>query len=152
MTFHKWLYRKGRPNLLARALNRGWATLHALGIAPNYLVTLAVVGRRTGRTISFPLVMVVVAGERYLVSMLGAETAWVRNVRAANGQAVLRHGKSERVRLEEVPVEQRGRILHAYLQKAPGARPHVPIDKDASVEAFAAVAAQFPVFCVKAAD
>jgi deazaflavin-dependent oxidoreductase (nitroreductase family) len=56
---------------MARALNRLSATVHALGVAPDYLVTLEVTGRRSGRPISFPLVMVVVDGERYLVSMLG---------------------------------------------------------------------------------
>ncbi len=148
---HRWLYRGGHPHALAQALNRGWATLHALGIAPNYLVTLEVTGRRSGRTISFPLVMAVVDGERYLVSMLGADAAWVRNVRAAGGQAVLRHGQTERVRLEEVAVEQRGPILKAYLRRAPGARPHVPVDVDAPLAEFEAIAAQFPVFRVLAA-
>ena len=68
--FKRWLYRGHRPNALARALNRGWATVYALGIAPNYLVTLEVAGRRSGRAISFPLVMAAVDGQRYLVSML----------------------------------------------------------------------------------
>ena len=83
--------------------------VHALGIAPNYLVTLEVVGRRSGRAISFPLVMAVVDGERYLVSMLGSDVAWVRNLRAANGHALLRHGSTERVRLDEIPVKERAR-------------------------------------------
>ncbi len=149
--WHRWLYRGGHPNALARAMNRGWAIVHALGVAPNYLVTLEVTGRRSGRTISFPLAMTVVDGERYLVSMLGADSAWVRNVRAANGQAVLRHGRTERVRLEEVPVEQRAPVLKAYLPRARGAQPHLPVAKDAPLEDFEAIAAQFPVFRVLAA-
>jgi hypothetical protein len=60
--FERWLYRGHRPNAVARLLNRAWAAVNALGIAPNYLVTLEVVGRRSGRAISFPLVMVVVDG------------------------------------------------------------------------------------------
>ena len=144
--YHRWLYRGGRPNLLARLLNRGWAALHSLGIAPNFMVTLEVVGRRSGKVISFPLAMVVVDGERYLVSMLGNETAWVKNVRAANGSARLRHGRTEQVLLEELAVEKRGPVLKAYLQRARGARPHLPVDKDAPVEAFEAIAGQFPVF------
>lgn len=144
------LYRGNRPQGLARILNRGWAMVHALGIAPNYLVTLEVVGRRSGRAISFPLVMPVVDGQRYLVSMLGSEVAWVRNLRAAGGEAVLRHGRTERVRLEEIPVAERAPVLKRYLQRAPGARPHVPVDKDAPLEAFAAIAAQIPVFRVDA--
>ncbi len=64
--FKRWLYRDGHPNILARAINRGWGAVHSLGIAPNYLVTLEVKGRRSGRTISFPLAMAVIDGERYL--------------------------------------------------------------------------------------
>ena len=150
--FKRWLYRGGRPNALARALNAGWAAIYALGIAPNYLVTLEVKGSRTGRTISFPLAMVTMDGERYLVSMLGKEAAWVHNVHAAQGYAVLRHGKTEQVRLMPVDIEQRPRILKAYLRRTPGARPHIPVDKDAPLEAFAAVAADFPVFRVLSAD
>jgi hypothetical protein len=48
--------------------------------------------RRSGRTICFPLVMAMVGGEHYLVSMLGQNANWVRNVRAAGGDAILRHG------------------------------------------------------------
>ncbi len=77
MNLAKWLYRGGRPNRVAMLLNRCSVAIHALGVAPNYLVTLDVRGRRSGRRISLPLVMAVVEGERYLVSMLGAEVDWV---------------------------------------------------------------------------
>jgi len=150
MTVKQWLYKGGRPNRLASVLNRGWAFIHGLGIAPNYLVTLEVTGRRSGHTISLPLVMTVIDGERYLVSMLGTEASWVRNVQAADGQAVLRHGRREEVRLVEVPMEQRAPILKAYLQKAPGARGHVAVDKDAPLAEFERMAAQYPVFRVVA--
>lgn len=146
--FKRWLYQGNRPGPLARLLNRGWAIAHARGIAPDYLVTLEVRGRRSGRTISFPLVMAVVDGERYLVSMLGSEVAWVRNVQAAAGRAVLRHGRTEAVRLEALPAERRAPVLKAYLQRAPGARAHVPVDKDAPVEDFEAIAGEIPVFRV----
>ena len=146
--FKRWLYRGNRPGTLARWLNRAWAIAHARGIAPDHLVTLEVRGRRSGRTISFPLVMAVLDGERYLVSMLGREVAWVRNVGAAAGRAVLRHGRTEQVRLEEVPPEKRAPVLKAYLKRAPGARPHVPVDKDAPLEEFEAIAPQIPVFRV----
>jgi hypothetical protein len=95
--------------------------------------------------------MAAVDGQRYLVSMLGADVAWVQNLRAADGRALLRHGRSERVRLEEIAVEERGPVLKAYLKRAPGARPHVAVDKDAPLEKFEAIAAQIPVFRVRAA-
>jgi hypothetical protein len=103
MNLMKWLYHGGRPNRVARVFNRCSAAIHALGVAPNYMVTLEVRGRRSGRRISLPLVMVVIEGERYLVSMLGAEVDWVRNVEAAGGNVTLRHGRREEVRLEEAP-------------------------------------------------
>jgi hypothetical protein len=149
MALHRWMYREGHPNKLAKILNRGWAIFHSLGIFPNYLVTLEVVGRKSGKMISFPLAMTVINGERYLVSMLGVEANWVRNIKAAGGKARLRHGMSEQVLLEEIDVKQRAPILKAYLQLAPGARPHVSISKDAPISEFEKIASQYPVFRLK---
>ncbi len=142
----RWLYQGGRPNLLAKILNRGWAILHAMGIYPERFVTLEVVGRKSGKVVSFPLAMTTMNGERYLVSMLGGEANWVQNVRAAGGQARLVHGKSEQVRLTEVDIPERAPILKAFLRIAPGARPHIPVHKDAPLAEFEAVASKFPVF------
>ena len=113
MGLQRWFYRGGRPNRAARVLDRVTAAVYTRGVSPNYLVTLEVPGRSSGRVIRFPLVMVVVEGERYLVSMLGEGTNWVRNVRAARGEAVLRHGRQETVRLEEVAVDRRAPVLKA---------------------------------------
>src|SRR5262245_32659240 len=136
---HRWLYRGQRPNWLARILNSFWAVVHSTGIAPNFLVTLEVAGRKSGRIISLPVVVALVNGQRYLVSMLGDEAQWVQNVRAAHGKAFIRSGGRTEVHLEEVPVDQRAPVLKAYLQRAPGARPHIPVDKDAPLAAFEAV-------------
>lgn len=146
----RWMYRGRRPNRLARIVNRAAAVLFARGIARNYLVTLEVTGRRSGRPLSLPLVMAIVDGQRYLVSMLGENVSWVRNVRVASGKAVLHHGRREEVRLEEVPAGQRAAVLKAYLQRAPGARPHVAVDKDAPLSEFERIAAAIPVFRVLA--
>jgi len=143
------MYRDGHPNRLAKVLNRGSAILHSLGIYPNYFVTLEVVGRKSGKVISFPLAMTVMNGERYLVSMLGWETNWVRNVKAAEGRATLRHGISEQVLLKEVDARQSAPILKKYLQIAPGARPHIPINRDAPIAEFEKIASEYPVFRVE---
>ena len=66
----RWLYRGNRPNRLARLVNGASARLAAAGIGPARLVMLEVTGRRTGKTISFPVVVADYQGERYLVSML----------------------------------------------------------------------------------
>jgi deazaflavin-dependent oxidoreductase (nitroreductase family) len=146
--FHRWLYRGQRPNWIARMENRAWAALFSVGLLPDSMVTLEVTGRTSGRTISLPVAVIVVNGQQYLVSMLGEHVQWVHNVRAAGGRAVLRHGGREEVHLEEVPADQRAPILKAYLQIAPGARPHVPVNKDAPLADFEDVAAAFPVFRV----
>ena len=146
--FTRWLYRGQRPNWIARIMNRATAVVASSGVASDYLVTLEVKGRKSGRMISLPVVIAIVDGQRYLVSMLGDNVQWVQNVRAAGGRVVLRSGGREEVQLEEVPVGQRAPILKAYLQRAPGARPHVPVNKDAALAEFQRVAAAFPVFRV----
>lgn len=151
-TFRRWLYRGRRPNWLAHVMNRVDAAVSSTGIAAKYgAVTLDVIGRISGRTVSLPLVMVVVDGQRYLASMLGDDVQWVKNVRAAAGRAVLRSGRREEVRLEEVPADRRAPILRIYLQHAPGARAHIPVDKDAPLSAFERIASAYPVFHVVSA-
>ena len=146
--FKRWLYHGRRPNWIVRIENRVWAALFSSGLLPDYMVTLEVTGRKSGRTVSLPMAVTVVNGQRYLVSMLGEHVQWVQNVRAAGGRAVFhRHGREE-VHLEEVPAEQCAPILKAYLQRAPGARPHVPVNKDAPLAEFEKVATAFPVFRV----
>ncbi len=146
MSFKKSLYAGGRPGPLAKALNNFWAKLHAWGIAPNYLVTLEIVGRKSGKVIAFPLVMLVRDGERYFVSMLSEQANWVRNLRAAGGKAALRHGRTEQALLDDVPVDERAPLLKAYLQIAPGAQPHISVAKDAPLVEFEQAAAAYPVF------
>ncbi len=150
--FRQWLYRGQRPNWLARLLNRVDAMMAGMGIGANYgMATLEVVGRTSGRTISLPVAVVVVGGQRYVVSMLGERVQWVQNVRAAGGRAAIRSGRREEVHLEEVPAAQRAPILKAYLRIAPGARAHMPVDKDAPEAAFAKIAGDYPVFKVMSA-
>ena len=84
-------------------------------------------------------------GDRYLVSMLGENADWVRNVRAS-GEAVLHRRGRRAVRLEEIPPERRAPILHAYYQRAAGARPHFGVSPHPAVEEFEPIAARHPVF------
>lgn len=146
--YKRWLYRGNRPHWIAKISNRVSAILASTSPKFYGMVTLEVVGRKSGRIVSFPLVMVTVEGERYLASMLGENSQWVRNVRAAGGKAVLHSGSREDVQLVEMPAGQRAPILKAYLQAAPGARPHVPVSQDAPLAEFEKIAASFPVFRV----
>lgn len=143
------MYAGGRGDATARRFARFWAAVQGAGLMPRRWVTLEVRGRTSGRTTAFPLGMADVDGEWYLVSMLGDRCNWVRNVRAADGEAVLRRGRRRRCRLVEVPVEERAPIIRRYVQKVPGGRPHIPVDRGAPLPAFEAMAASYPVFRVE---
>jgi len=146
------LYATGRADATARRLARLWAAVFGAGLMPRRWVTLEVTGRSSGRVRRFPLGMADWQGEWYLVSMLGEDCNWVRNVRAAAGHAVLRRRRARPCLLVGVPVEQRPPILRRYLQTVPGGRPHVPLSPDAPLEAFAGLAARYPVFRVTPDD
>jgi hypothetical protein len=96
------LYTGGRPNALSRPLNSASAWIGSLGIVPSLMVSLETKGRRTGRKLRVPVVVAELGHDRYLVSMFGETANRVRNARAANGEAVLRHGIVELIRLDEV--------------------------------------------------
>jgi hypothetical protein len=149
-TYRQWLYRGGRPHRLASRLNRLQTAIAAAGLPPHRVKALEVRGRRTGRRITFPVVVADYGGERYLVAMLGTAANWVANVRAAGGRAALRHGPREAVRLLEVEPGERAPILKRYLEVAPGARAHFPVSFDAPLSTFEAIASSYPVFRVQA--
>ena len=146
------MYAGGRGDATARRFARVWAAVFGTGLFPRRWVTLEVAGRRTGRPTRFPLGMADWQGEWYLVSMLGDDCNWVRNVRAAGGRATLRHGRARACRLVEVPVDERAPILKRYLRKVPGARPHLPVDRHAPLAEFAAIAPRYPAFRIEYAD
>lgn len=146
------MYAGGRGDATARRFARVWAAVLGTGLFPRRWVTLEVAGRRTGRPTRFPLGMADWQGEWYLVSMLGDDCNWVRNVRAAGGRATLRHGRARACRLVEVPVDERAPILKRYLRKVPGARPHLPVDRHAPLAEFAAIAPRYPAFRIEYAD
>ena len=146
--FQRWQYRNGRPGWSARLANRLGAIAISAGLVPGGAATLEVRGHKSGRLISFPVVVADYQGERYLVAMLGHKTNWVRNLRGGDGRAVLRRGKPEDVTLVEDFSDDRAAILRRYLEVAPGARPFFTIDKRAPLEDFARIVDQYPVFRV----
>jgi hypothetical protein len=142
------MYVGGRGNRTARRFARFWAMVQGLGLLPRRWVTLEVPGRTSGRTTRFPLGMADIDGQWFLVSMLGDRCNWVLNARAAGGRVVVHRGRRRQCQLVEVPVDERPAIIKRYVEKVPGGRPHIPVDRHASVEQFVAIAAQHPVFRV----
>ncbi|OBB66647.1 nitroreductase family deazaflavin-dependent oxidoreductase [Mycobacterium sp. 852014-50255_SCH5639931] len=149
----RWMYRGGRPGFPARVMNRLSALQYSAGVlSPARAMTLEVLGRRSGRVVSVPVVVVGHDGERYLVSMLGDDANWVRNVRAAGGRAVMRRRHAVPVHLLEVATDDRAPILRRYVEVAPGARPHIPLCSDAPLTEFERIAAHYPVFRITPDD
>jgi deazaflavin-dependent oxidoreductase (nitroreductase family) len=141
-----------RPAKLTEWMNRGFSWLAGLGLTPSDTVTLEVKGRKSGQTRANVVTSVTVDGVTYLVSPRG-NSEWTRNVRAAGGDATIRRRGRKRVRLVEVPVEQRAPIIKAYLAKTWRAtQQHVEVDRNAPVEEFARIADRHPVFRVIVAE
>jgi hypothetical protein len=147
-TIQRWQYRGSRPRWSARITNRLGAITLAAGIGPNRAATLELRGHKSGRTISFPVVVADYQGERYLVAMLGQKTNWVRNLRAGDGRAVLQRGQREDVSLVEDLSDKRAAILRRYLELAPGARPFFPVDRRSPLGDFESIVEEYPVFRV----
>jgi hypothetical protein len=144
-------YRDWHPTRLGKFVSRALAWMSGAGLTPPILLTLQVRGRRSGRLHDTVLVVTEHEGRRYLVSMLGDGSDWVRNVRAAGGKAFVRRSGSHPVQLTEIPGSDRGPILKAYCQVATSGREHFPVPPDAPVSEFAAVAERYPVFRIEAA-
>ena len=96
-------YSGWRPTRLGKLWNGAIAWASGLGLTPPILLTLQVTGRVSGRRRTNVLVPISHAGQRYLVSMLGDGSDWVRNVRAAGGEALIKRGRLHPVMLTQDP-------------------------------------------------
>jgi len=88
-----------------------------LKIGSQYL--LSVRGWKSGEMRSTPISIATIDGSRYIVAAF-SEAAWVRNVRASGSATVGRGRNVEQVRLVELPVDERGPVLRAFLQQVRG--------------------------------
>jgi hypothetical protein len=142
----RYFYRNHRPTRFGRAWNHAFAWVAGLGLTPQLLINLLVRGRNSGRLCSTILVGASFDGSRYVVSMLGEDAEWVKNIRAAGGAAFIKRGRLQPVVLKEIPSEGRAPILKAWSQVATSGRQHLPVSHEAPWSAFEAVAADYPVF------
>jgi deazaflavin-dependent oxidoreductase (nitroreductase family) len=142
-------YRNWRPTRLGKSLNhiQGWWC--AAGLPPRFIASLEVRGRRSGHIRANPVVIATVAGNEYLVSMLGVESDWVKNVEAARGDAVLRHGRRRRIHLVPIPPADRPPILREYVRIASSGGQHFPVTARAPLSEFQAIAARYPVYRIE---
>lgn len=139
-------YRNWRPTRTGRAVNRFQAWWSGAGLPPRSVTALEVRGRVSGQARSVPVVITALEGDRYLVSMLGPGSDWVKNVEAAHGDAVLRQGRRRRVQLVLVPADRSAPILREYVRVASSGRHHFPLTVDAPLSDFEAIADRYPVY------
>jgi deazaflavin-dependent oxidoreductase (nitroreductase family) len=144
-------YRNWRPTRLGKWVNRFWSWWSGLGLPPRFQAALEVQGRKSGRWRSNPVVIATVDGKRYLVSMLGPESDWVRNVEAAHGDAVIRQGRRHPVHLALVPREARAPILREYVRIASSGRRPFPLPLVPSWPTSRPFAECYPVYRINAA-
>ena len=91
-----------------------WLTEHGVSLLGSRVLTVK--GRKSGTPHSTPVNLLTMDGDRFLVAPRG-HTQWVRKVRVA-GEAELRVGRRvERVRLVEIPVDERIPVLRVYLER-----------------------------------
>ncbi len=144
------MYVGGKGNRAARRYLKVWAWVFGKGLGPGRRwMTLEVPVRKSGKPTRFPFGPAAVDGHSYLVSMLGNDCHWVRNVRANDGNAVIERRGRRPARLVKVPIQKRPYLLKAYLRQVPGARPHVPVAHIRPVADFEPVAGSYPVFRIE---
>jgi deazaflavin-dependent oxidoreductase (nitroreductase family) len=136
-----------QPGRGTQVFNSAVASLAKMGISVYGSRVLAVRGRKSGEWRTTPVNPLNLEGERYLVSPRG-NTQWVRNMRVAGGGELRVGRRVERFTAAEVPVEDRPRLLRAYLKKwrfEVGTFFH-GVGPDASDEKLLAIAPDHPVF------
>jgi len=144
------------PAVWYRRLNWLGVLLTSVGLAPRDAVTLQVRGRISGKP-RMPILRTRFHGEDYLVALAG-ESQWVRNVRAARGQALIRRRRVRHVRLEELAPADRPDVIAEYLHagrrrsgagaSANQARFYFGLDPDPSTDDIRAIVDSYPVFRV----
>jgi hypothetical protein len=133
------------------------------GVRMGSFAILTVRGRKSGRAIQIPLVVFLKDGNRYLIAAYGVVN-WVRNLRAADGEATLTRGRRiEKIAAVELLPREGAPILRESLRAgAPGipkpiviayrrffVLPYLDVDMSASLEEFERAALRHPVFLIK---
>jgi hypothetical protein len=92
--------------------------LHRVGIAFGPMQLLTVKGRRTGRTLTFPIAVNKLRSGNYIFQAF-PKAAWVANARAADAVTLTRGRTTSTAPLTEIPVDQRGPLLRELVTSSP---------------------------------
>jgi deazaflavin-dependent oxidoreductase (nitroreductase family) len=135
-----------QPTTMEGVLNRLFGFLVGLGLGMKHNYLLQVRGRKSGRVYSTPINLLEIGGRRFLVAPRG-RTQWVRNAEAA-GAVTLKKGRSQLTyRLRLVDDAAKPPLLKAYLDNfKTTVQRYFPVPAGSPAEAFASIAANYPVF------
>lgn len=135
-----------RPGTLEKWFNRFFGFLVAEGFGPSYCYLLQVQGRKTGRLYSTPVNVLDYRDQRFLVAPRGS-TQWARNA-SAEGYVWLKRGRiRDRYAVRALSDKDKPELLSEYLSRYKAAvERYFPVPAGSPVEAFASIAASYPVF------
>jgi deazaflavin-dependent oxidoreductase (nitroreductase family) len=135
-----------KPSSVEKFFNCVFGLLVGLGLGLRHNYLLEVRGRKTGRLYSTPVNLLEFRGKRYLVAPRG-QTQWARNAQAS-GEISLKKGTSRRrFRLRALPNDEKPEVLKAYLDSfTTTVQRYFPIPAGSPVEAFVALASEYPAF------
>jgi hypothetical protein len=95
-----------------------------------------------------PVTLVERDNQRWLVSPYG-ESNWVKNARVAGEVTLFRGGKTETLKIQELPPEESAPILKEYITSEGIVRPYFDVQPDSSLADFEAEAHRHPVFLLE---
>lgn len=154
-----------RVTAFVRFSNTMTSSLVRLGITMGSISLLTVRGRKSGKPIVTPIAIFVHEGKRYLIASYGVVN-WVRNLRAAGGEATLTRGRhTEKIHAIELPPEAAAHIFGEALRTGPdgipaplvrGYRalfvlPYLNVTTNASLAEFEREVSTHPVFLLQSA-
>jgi len=134
-----------KPGGMTKKINSFLGWLFSRGIGSKRWVQIQHKGRKSGKAYATAVNWTEVDGQRYLVAPRG-ETQWVRNVRADDGKAVIKRGKSEAVRLEEVPIAERAPIIKNYVTENKVVKGEFGVEPSDPIEKYQEIAPNHPTF------
>jgi F420H(2)-dependent quinone reductase len=134
------------PSPFEALFNRTFGFLAGLGLAPNFIYLLEVRGRKTGKIYRSPVNLMEIGGKKILVAPRG-RTQWVRNAEASNEIVLKRASFRQSFALKPIADSEKPPILKEYLDRyASAVKKFFPVPPGSPVEAFRAIAANYPVF------
>jgi deazaflavin-dependent oxidoreductase (nitroreductase family) len=133
------------PSAAEKLFNQVFGFLAGLGLAPSFIYLLQVKGRKSGKIYSTAVNLMEFRGKQFLVAPRG-RTQWVKNAESS-GEVTLKRGRSRNFRLRPLAKSEKPEVLKEYLTRYKSAvQRFFPVQPDASLDAFAKIAENYPAF------